>query len=228
MKKTALSDLTVCPALESSVPAEKLRQIIVPVDLTNDCTASIDYAVLFCNAFGSTLNLLHLYQEPYVHHGKRLEHLLFGRHADRILANAPCPVLVVREGERWVSSDDTPRVFDEMKKIEAIIVPAKLNAVRAELERRGINGTMILTEVQQATEQRVNWDFFAALPDRERRNLSFGKRKTVATEQIRAIMKFNQLNQSARRSQHQGKDCVQDRLCQNTRCVTPNSESQPR
>ena len=170
MKKSALSDLTVCPsvcpAMESSFPAEKLRQIIVPVDLTNDCTASIDYAIRFANAFGSTLNLLHLYQEPYVvnqssrspncdlfnqqrqkvfadfynllletrnkysdsigyfeygdpdreidviarqlhadllivslHHGKRLEHLLFGRHADRILANAPCPVLVVREGK---------------------------------------------------------------------------------------------------------------------------------
>jgi nucleotide-binding universal stress UspA family protein len=165
MKKSALSDLTVGPALESSFPAEKLRQIIVPVDLTNDCTASIDYAIRFANAFGSTLNLLHLYQEPYVvnhqssrspncdlfseqrrkvfadfynllretrnkypdsigyfeygdpdreidviarqlcadllivslHHGKRLEHLLFARHADRILANAPCPVLIVRE-----------------------------------------------------------------------------------------------------------------------------------
>jgi hypothetical protein len=45
MKKSALSDLTVGPALESSFPAEKLRQIIVPVDLTNDCTASIDYAI---------------------------------------------------------------------------------------------------------------------------------------------------------------------------------------
>ena len=66
MKKSALSDLTVGPALESSFPAEKLRQIIVPVDLTNDCTASIDYAIRFANAFGSTLNLLHLYQEPYV------------------------------------------------------------------------------------------------------------------------------------------------------------------
>ena len=32
-----------------------------------------------------------------VQDGNWLEHLLFGRHTDRILANAPCPVLVVRE-----------------------------------------------------------------------------------------------------------------------------------
>jgi nucleotide-binding universal stress UspA family protein len=177
MKKSILSDLTVCPALESSLPAEKLRQIIVPVDLTNDCTASIDYAIRFANAFGSTLNLLHLYQEPYVvnqssrspncdlfneqrqkvfadfynllretrnkypdsigyfeygdpdreidviarqlcadllivslHHGKWLEHLLFGRHADRILANAPCPVLIVREGKEGSHPTTPPGV----------------------------------------------------------------------------------------------------------------------
>jgi nucleotide-binding universal stress UspA family protein len=34
-----------------------------------------------------------------VHHGKWLEHLLFGRPVDWILANAPCPVLVIREGK---------------------------------------------------------------------------------------------------------------------------------
>ena len=164
VKKSASSDMRVGPALGSSRPSGKLRQIIVPVDLTNDCTASIDYAIRFAKAFGSTVHLLHLYQDPYVvsqssrspncdlfkeqrrkvfadfynllretrnkypdsvgyfeygnpdreidviarqlradllivcmHHGKWLEHLLFGRHADRILANAPCPVLVVRE-----------------------------------------------------------------------------------------------------------------------------------
>jgi nucleotide-binding universal stress UspA family protein len=164
VEESSLSDVRVGPALESSRPSEKLRQIIVPVDLTNDCTATIDYAIRFASAFGATVNLLHLYQEPYVvsqgsrspncdlfkeqrrkvfadfynllretqnkhrdsvgyfehgnpdreidviarqlradllmvsmHHGKWLEHLLFGRRADRILANAPCPVLVVRE-----------------------------------------------------------------------------------------------------------------------------------
>jgi nucleotide-binding universal stress UspA family protein len=164
VEKSALSNWRTGLAMESFCPAGKIRQIIVPVDLTNDCTASIHYAIRFAKAFGSTVNLLHLDQDPYVvsqssrspncdlfkeqrqkifadfynllretrdkypdskgyfeygnpdreidviarqlgadllivsvHHGKWLEHLLFGRHADRILANAPCPVLVVRE-----------------------------------------------------------------------------------------------------------------------------------
>jgi nucleotide-binding universal stress UspA family protein len=33
-----------------------------------------------------------------IDNNKWLEHLLFGRHADRILAKVPCPVLVVRQG----------------------------------------------------------------------------------------------------------------------------------
>jgi nucleotide-binding universal stress UspA family protein len=178
--KSALSNLRVGPALESSRPAEKLRQIIVPVDLTNDCTASIDYAICFATVFGSTVNLLYLYQDPYVvsqssrspncdlfkeqrrkvfadfynllretqnkypdsvgyfeygnpdreidviarhlradllivsmHHGKWLEHLLFGRHADRILANAPCPVLVVREEKTDLIGRQTPWVWNK-------------------------------------------------------------------------------------------------------------------
>jgi len=36
-----------------------------------------------------------------------------------------------------------------MKKIEAIILPSKLAAVRAELERRGIHAALPLTEVRQ-------------------------------------------------------------------------------
>jgi hypothetical protein len=39
-----------------------------------------------------------------------------------------------------------------MKKIEAIIVPGKLDAVRAELERRGMQATLTLTDVQQAED----------------------------------------------------------------------------
>jgi nucleotide-binding universal stress UspA family protein len=176
-KKSALSDLRVGPSLESSRPSLQLRQIIVPVDLTNDCTPSIDYAIRLAKALGSKVNLLYLYQDPYVvsqgsrrpncdlfkeqrrkvyadfynllwetqnkypdtigyfeygnpdreidviarhlradllivsmHQGKWLEHLLFGRHASRILANAPCPVLVVRE-ERQISSGDNSRGF---------------------------------------------------------------------------------------------------------------------
>jgi nucleotide-binding universal stress UspA family protein len=164
IENSGFSGLQVCPPLESYRPSEQLRQIIVPVDLTRNCPLSIDYAICFAKAFGSTLNLVHLYQEPYVvdqssrsrgcdlfreqrrkvfadfynllretrnrypdsigyfeygnpdreidviarqlradliivsvHNGKWLEHLLFGRHADWILANAPCPVLVIRE-----------------------------------------------------------------------------------------------------------------------------------
>src|SRR5277367_5526304 len=66
VEKSSLPDVRVGPALESSRLSEKLRQIIVPVDLTNDCTASIDYAIRLAKAFGSTVNLLHLYQDPYV------------------------------------------------------------------------------------------------------------------------------------------------------------------
>jgi nucleotide-binding universal stress UspA family protein len=166
MENSGLSGLPVCPPLESCRPSEKLRQIIVPVDLTRNCSRSIDYAICFAKSFGSTLNLVYLYQEPYVveqssrsrgcdlfkehrqkvfadfydllretrnrysdsigyfeygnpdreidviarqlradliiiseHNGKWLEHLLFGRHADWILANAPCPVLEFREGK---------------------------------------------------------------------------------------------------------------------------------
>jgi nitrogen regulatory protein PII len=43
-----------------------------------------------------------------------------------------------------------------MKKIEAIIVPCKLDAVRVELERRGIHATLTTIEVQQAQEQKTS------------------------------------------------------------------------
>ena len=43
-----------------------------------------------------------------------------------------------------------------MKKIEVIIVPGKLDAVRAELERRGMHTTLTLTDVQQAEEQKAS------------------------------------------------------------------------
>ncbi len=41
-----------------------------------------------------------------------------------------------------------------MKKIEAIIGPGKLDAVRLELERRGISATLTLINVQQAEERK--------------------------------------------------------------------------
>lgn len=49
-----------------------------------------------------------------------------------------------------------------MKKIEAIIVPGKLDAVRAELERRGMHATLTLTDVQHAEGQKAS-----ILPDTE-------------------------------------------------------------
>jgi nitrogen regulatory protein PII len=42
-----------------------------------------------------------------------------------------------------------------MKKIEAIIVPSKLDAVRLELEHRGIYATLTLIQVQQAEEAKA-------------------------------------------------------------------------
>ena len=43
-----------------------------------------------------------------------------------------------------------------MKKIEAIIVPGKLDAVRAELERHGISATLTLTDVRHAEERKAS------------------------------------------------------------------------
>ena len=43
-----------------------------------------------------------------------------------------------------------------MKKLEAIIFPGKLDAVRNALERRGMHVTLILTDVQQAEEQKAS------------------------------------------------------------------------
>jgi nitrogen regulatory protein PII len=43
-----------------------------------------------------------------------------------------------------------------MKKIEAIIVPDKLDAVRAQLKRRGMHATLTLTDVLQAEEQKAS------------------------------------------------------------------------
>jgi nucleotide-binding universal stress UspA family protein len=143
---------------------EKIQQILVPVDPADDCRASIEYAIGLASIFGSTVALVHFYEEPYVlegclhprncdvfmlqrrqafadftdllektqdrypksvgyfeygnpdhdickiarqlnadllvlgrHKDKWLERIFLGRHADRVLADAPCPVLVVPE-----------------------------------------------------------------------------------------------------------------------------------
>ncbi len=43
-----------------------------------------------------------------------------------------------------------------MKKIEAIIVPFKLKAIRVELEKRGIIATLTLIKVQQTEERETS------------------------------------------------------------------------
>ena len=57
------------------------------------------------------------------------------------------------ERKRQISADENPGNLEQMKKIEAIIVPGKLDAVRAELERRGMQATLTLTDVQQAEKK---------------------------------------------------------------------------
>jgi nucleotide-binding universal stress UspA family protein len=179
MENSGFSGSQVCPPLKSCRPSETLRQIIVPVELTTAYPTSIDYAICFAKAFSSTLNLLYLYQEPYIvessrrrgrdlfceqrrkvfadfykllretrnrypdsigyfeygdpereidliarqlragliivsgHNSNWLEHLLFGRHADWNLANALCPVLVIREGKTDLIGRTTSRALKQ-------------------------------------------------------------------------------------------------------------------
>ena len=44
-----------------------------------------------------------------------------------------------------------------MKKIEAIILPSKLAAVRAELEQRGIHAALTLAEVRQPDGDKLSF-----------------------------------------------------------------------
>src|ERR1700721_4862673 len=66
MENNGLSPLLESPTPESYRPSKPLRKIIVPVDLTRNCLPSIDHAICFAKAFGSILNLVYLYEEPYV------------------------------------------------------------------------------------------------------------------------------------------------------------------
>src|SRR5580704_11738707 len=50
-------------------PKQKIQQILVPVDPADDCRASIEYAIGLASIFGSTVALVHFYQEPYVLEG---------------------------------------------------------------------------------------------------------------------------------------------------------------
>lgn len=63
---SGLSGSQVGPPLELCLQSKQLRKIIVPVALTRDDQTGIDYAICFAKAFGSTLNLVYLYEEPYL------------------------------------------------------------------------------------------------------------------------------------------------------------------
>ena len=56
-------------ARSKATPEQKLQQILVPVDPANDCRGSIEYAIGLASIFGSTVALVHFYQEPYVLEG---------------------------------------------------------------------------------------------------------------------------------------------------------------
>jgi nitrogen regulatory protein PII len=245
MKNSGLSGLQVCRALESCRPDVKFRQIIVPVDLTDSCPTSIDYAICFAMAFGSTVNLLHIYQEPYVVNQssrsgccdlfKEQRQKVFvdfyqllrdtrNKYPDSIgywvwqswpwdwrdrwaIARRPHHCICASRQMAWTSFvrktcgldlgdlRDNPRGFDEMKKIEAIIVPGKLDAVCAELERQGINATLTLTDVRQAGERQASLsphrDLPGALSDRLKVELIVGDRQVQRAADI--ITRYGQV-----------------------------------
>jgi nitrogen regulatory protein PII len=82
-----------------------------------------------------------------------------------------------------------------MKKIEAIIVPGKLDAVRAELERRGMQATLTLTDVQQAEEQKASISSDAETPrpltDRLKVELIVGDRQ--AQKAVEVLTQYGQV-----------------------------------
>jgi universal stress protein A len=164
-------------ARPKSTLKQKIQQILVLVDPAKDCRASIEYAIGLASIFGSTVALVHFYQEPYVvecslhprnsdvfrperqkafadfvdllqkarnrypksvgyfeygnpehdicnfarqlkadllvlgkHKDKWFERVFSGGQADRIMAGAPCPVLVVREEEKdFIDASDRRR-----------------------------------------------------------------------------------------------------------------------
>ena len=81
-----------------------------------------------------------------------------------------------------------------MKKIEAIIVPGKLDAVRAELERRGMQATLTLTDVQQAEEQKASIsdaETPGSLTDRLKVELIVGDRQ--AQKAVEVLTQYGQV-----------------------------------
>ena len=58
------------------------------------------------------------------------------------------------ESERRISPNGQPWSLKEMKKIEAIIIPLNLDAIRAELGRCGVNALLIWTDVRHAENRK--------------------------------------------------------------------------
>jgi hypothetical protein len=58
--------MQICSDSARPRPVEKFQQILIPVDLNHECNAGIHYAICLAKTFGSTVNSLHLYEEPYV------------------------------------------------------------------------------------------------------------------------------------------------------------------
>ncbi len=51
---------------QTSCLSRTLQQVLVPVDLCNECSPAVDYGIRLAKTLGSTLHLLHVYIEPYV------------------------------------------------------------------------------------------------------------------------------------------------------------------
>jgi len=82
----------------------------------------------------------------------------------------------------------------DMKKIEAVIPPSRVDAVRAEFERRGIHATFTLTEVQQADGHKASGsaeiEAAGTMEDRVKVELIVGDRQAQrAVEIIRQYAK---------------------------------------
>jgi nitrogen regulatory protein PII len=75
-----------------------------------------------------------------------------------------------------------------MKKIEAIIVPCKLNAVRVTLERQGIHATLTTIKVQQAEEEKPSsspgTESIGSFADRLKMELIVGDRQVQRAVEI--------------------------------------------
>jgi nitrogen regulatory protein PII len=79
-----------------------------------------------------------------------------------------------------------------MKKIEAVILPARLDAVLAELERRGIHAALTLTGVQQDDASVLaEKETAGPLKDRVKMELIVGDRQ--AQKAVDIIMQYAQV-----------------------------------